>query len=159
MARGKEFETEVRKGLESFQKQNPDFYFMRLFDARSFGGKLRQQQPADFLAIYQGVPIFLECKSSHSKTSFDMYQIKEGQWQKFKEVILSKAKVLLLINRRERKNNACYVITPSNLIQAVGLKQSLKWSEFENNIGKLPFNSVERCWEFQNLFSAIEPRQ
>ena len=68
---GKNFENEVRRSL----KAGKQFWF-RIQDTNDVSKIVKkavaEKQPADFMAVYRGKPVLIECKTSRNLTAFTL---------------------------------------------------------------------------------------
>jgi penicillin-binding protein-related factor A (putative recombinase) len=144
------FEQEFRKSLVLYSQNHPNFAWHRLFDTNSFRFVSEQivgiKQPCDFIALQleefvkgindwevsgsRGQLYMLECKSSHSNTSFCLDYIKPHQITLMSQWIKAGAKAYFIINNRAHPGKHEAFLVPVEDIDRMvkeGLK-SVKWA-------------------------------
>tara|TARA_R100001082_G_scaffold92485_1_gene59168 strand:- start:1379 stop:1873 length:495 start_codon:yes stop_codon:yes gene_type:complete len=155
---GKNFENEIRKSLKG-----ADCWWFRIQDTNDVSKFVKQaiaeKQPADFMAVYRGNPILLECKTTRNLTSFPLYygssrsipphQVKMG-------LLCQRAGgiSLILIRRDESRNKRAWAITPeqADYLYKKEDGKSIKWSWFEDNAIELIRLKNPVRWNLNKLF-------
>jgi len=126
------FESEIKKSLEMID----NLYYYKFPDTHAIRGlslmptHFFPKVPADFLVIIKGKIFFLECKSSHNKTSYNFDFITDEQLAIAEQFRNLKVEYYFLINNRSTKNkHYCIVLTPIRVrIYKRDLKvKSCKW--------------------------------
>ena len=158
---GKNFENEIRKSLKG-----ADCWWFRIQDTNDVSKFVKQaiaeKQPADFMAVYRGNPVLLECKTTRNLTSFPLYygssrsipahQVKMG-------LLCQRAggTSLILIRRDENRNKRAWAITPEQADYLYKRKdgKSIKWSWFHTNAIELIRLKNPVRWNLNKLFEEV----
>ena len=150
-ASGKEFEKETAKTFakipNSFCYKFPDTHYYRAFRPEA----IIPQVPSDFMVICNGKVVFLECKSSRSKTSYSFDYIPQKQVDM--GCMISGIGVdyyFLICNRSTRNHHYVLLFAPTDILvmkrylTASG-KKSIKWSDLERHAGVTRYNKNKDC--------------
>ena len=165
MDTGKKFEAEIRASL----KDSNCFWF-RIQDtndvSRFVNQAVAEKQPGDFLAVYEGKPILIECKTSRRTKSFPLFygntpSIPPHQIEGGVEMEASGGISFLLLRRDEPRKKRVWAIRPDGMIQLhlKATKKSVSWEEIANH----PLSTeVERLaapvrWNLEKLFKLQQP--
>ena len=157
---GKNFENEIRRSLKSggcfwFRIQDTN-------DVSKFVKKaIAEKQPADFMAVYRGKPVLIECKTTRNLTAFPLHygtarsvpshQIKAGK-------IMERHGGLsfILIRRDEPRNKTCYAVTPSQMeymYRNFGKsRKSVPWKWLDENCNKVDRIAKPIRWNLKKLY-------
>ena len=140
------FENEIRLSLNEYKKDHKEFTYHRLYDTTTFRSVSENmfciKNPCDYIAINKGQFYCIECKSSHSPTSYSMDYIKPHQITMMKEWEECGAKSFFLINNRNNPRDiTCYLI-PLKLMEDIyessiirnECPKSIKWGLFEEMV-------------------------
>ena len=157
MKAGKLFEQEIRNSL----KYIDNLWFMRIQDHSSYTHFMKKnvpiripKTPGDFFAVYDGIPVLLEAKSSKSAISYNVSgYIKDHQLEENRNVIAAGGRAWFLINKRNkpRESQVWYVTTQDiEDLQNEKRRKALKWEDFpiEREIKKVKAG----IWDLQPLF-------
>jgi len=157
---GYEFEKEIGKSLELLKEQ-PFFrnlWYYKLVDtyaydwikdyideppkqldvhrtAQSKYQMVLPKVPCDFLALLEGVCIFIECKSSKDEMGFPIGNIKDHQLAMAADIVKADSPFYFFICKREPRNNILYIVEASKIIEMINvaktgkiIKSKLAWS-------------------------------
>ena len=138
---GKNFENEVRRSL----KAGKQFWF-RIQDTNDVSKFVKkavaEKQPADFMAVYRGRAVLIECKTTRNLTAFPLHYGKNRSIQSHQ---IKAGKIMerhgglsfFLIRRDEPRNKTCYAVTPSqveHMYRSFGKsRKSVPWKWFDEN--------------------------
>ena len=159
---GKNFENEIRRSL----KKGGQFWF-RIQDtndvSRFVNKAVAEKQPGDFMAVYRGRAVLIECKTTRNLTAFPLlygkaraiptHQVKAGK-------IMERHGGLsfFLIRRDEPRNKECYAITPDQmayLYDSFGKsRKSVPWSWFDKHTTKVDRLAKPIRWNMAKLFTS-----
>lgn len=132
---GKAFEYEIATSLKHIAQKVDRFVWYRIQDTQLLRFATANKNitadtvPSDFMCIYKGKPVFIECKSTQNHSSYSLSYIKEHQVQDLMEINRCGGLGLFLLNRR-KGGMGCWAVTPEyiNKIKGEG-KKSIKWTE------------------------------
>lgn len=147
------FETEFRKSLELWADKHPNFAWHRLFDTMTFRqvseNIFATKNPCDFIAMRDCAngdspmkhPVFymLECKSSHSNSSFCLDYIKPHQITLMSQWVKAGAEAYFIINNRAHPGKHEAFPIPVEHVEIMvesGIK-SIKWATLRENYTSL----------------------
>jgi len=119
--------------------------------------------PADFLSIFNGIPIFWECKSTHNRVSFNLDFISHHQLIFAEKIVNHGGIYYFVLNcRAKRKHFFVYLIPFQKLTEIKSYisrnnRKSMKWVEFENfSLTKLEkIDNVYRPDKISNLLEDL----
>ena len=157
---GKNFENEIRKSLKG-----ADCWWFRIQDTNDVSKFVKQaiaeKQPADFMAVYRGNPVLLECKTTRNLTSFPLYygssrSIPSHQIKMAKQATRHGALAFILIRRDEPRNKRVFAITPEQAEYLYKKKdgKSINWKWFHAHAYELKKLKAPIRWELISLFEA-----
>lgn len=172
MSIGYIFEKEVAESLDNLQVESPLFY-MKMVDTHAFDslrkeGLILPKVPADYLIVYKGHAMFLECKSSRSKISYDLNWIKQHQIDSACDLEKAGATYYFLICNRSERNKFYILVLKPNTIRKLcaepfattrdNIKRlhSIRWDDLEV-LSYLKINSSPESqrWELQPIFNGL----
>jgi len=134
---GYEFERETGDSLRAIEGT----YVHKLVDTHAFQycpmcearlNIILPKQPSDYLVVYRGHPIFIECKSSRNPISYNIKYIAVHQLEDAFAVEKSGAIYYFVISMRKPRNMEAYVLRPQQLAQVIAnmtTKAAVRWSE------------------------------
>tara|TARA_R110000824_G_scaffold206523_3_gene391651 strand:+ start:1293 stop:1793 length:501 start_codon:yes stop_codon:yes gene_type:complete len=165
MDTGKKFEAEIRASLK-----DANCFWFRIQDtndvSRFVNQAVAEKQPGDFLAVYEGRPILIECKTSRRTKSFPLYyggtpSIPPHQIDFGLEMEASGGHSIFLLRKDEPRNKRVWAIRPDGIIQLYhkSKKKSIPWDEIEKH--PLSFE-IQRLsspvrWDLEKLFKLQQP--
>ena len=159
---GKAFETMIRASLKRLSDEGNKFWFMRLWDYRSFM-RLNPnfkaiKQPGDFIASWHGRFYIIECKSSQAGR-FNLENFREHQENAMRDLHIKGAGYWLLILHREetKSKNKVYAF---DCVSWLKLKYYVQHSTFKTaswlDVSKFCTMQLERkggVWDLTPLFA------
>jgi len=111
----------------------------------------------DFYAIWNGIPVAIECKATRTESSFPFNRVEKHQLDALQEMVNSGGRAYILINiRRGRKQTAYYLsVEEFTRLRNHYSKQGRKSIPLGDMV-KLP--TLERCqnptrWDIRVLFN------
>jgi len=116
---GKNFENEIRRSLKS----GGQFWF-RIQDTNDVSRFVKQavaeKQPGDFMAVYRGRAVLIECKTTRNLTAFPLHygtarSVQAHQIKAGKIMERHGGLAFILIRRDEPRNKTVYAATPSQV--------------------------------------------
>jgi len=165
MDTGKKFEAEIRASLK-----DANCFWFRIQDtndvSRFVNQAVAEKQPGDFLAVYEGMPILIECKTSRRIKSFPLFygktpSIPPHQIEGGVEMEASGGLSFFLLRRDETRKKRVWAVRPDGIIQlySAAKKKSIAWDEIEKH--PLSFE-VDRLaapvrWDLEKLFKLQQP--
>jgi penicillin-binding protein-related factor A (putative recombinase) len=165
MDTGKKFEAEIRASLK-----DANCFWFRIQDtndvSRFVNQAVAEKQPGDFLAVYEGMPILIECKTSRRTKSFPLFygktpSIPLHQIEGGIEMEASGGLSLFLLRRDEPRKKRVWAVRPDGIIQLhhISKKKSVSWDEIEKH--PLSFE-IQRLsspvrWDLEKLFKLRQP--
>ena len=151
---GKNFENEVRRSL----KAGKQFWF-RIQDTNDVSKFVKkavaEKQPADFMAVYRGKPVLIECKTTRNLTAFPLHygtnrSIQSHQIKAGKIMERHGGLSFFLINK------TCYAVTPSqveHMYRSFGKsRKSVPWKWFDENCTKVERLAKPIRWHLIKLY-------
>lgn len=156
---GKAFEEDTRRSLQSFGAHHDQFWFMRLSDYRSWIAVskklLHSPQPADFMAIYRGVPYFIECKSTIRDRGWDSNFLKPHQHNSLCAIDKAGGSGWILIRHTVPYNNRTWAVS-INLFDKLkaylpGRRVSFSWDLLDAKA--IPLTRSGRVWDLAPIFN------
>jgi len=158
-SKGKLFEYEIAKSFREFEADNnnfmwfkiPDTSLMRYATGSSYATTLRV--PSDFMAVYNGTPYFIECKSSRNPTSYTLDYIKPHQIDTLLKAEQCGATSWILLNRRNGRTLSAYALKPKTIYDYVNTYEfkSIKWGIVEAD--SIPLNRLNGGYNIRELFN------
>lgn len=144
---GYKFESMFQK---SFKQLYPDGFIYKLIDTHSIEGitKAAKKQnkawgsmvvpkvPADYICIYDGITIFVECKSTVNKTSFPLRNIKDHQLEFASNIEMAGGFYTFMLRKQEKRNDEYFMLTLNDIIrlkQANNNSKSIKWEQLRED--------------------------
>ncbi len=155
---GKQFESEVRRSLKT-----SNCFWFRIQDTNDVARYLPTQavaekQPGDFLALYQGMMVLIECKTSKRETSFPLFyrdtrSIPEHQVEAAKLVEQNGGRAFFLIRRDKHRDKQVYALTwrQVNNLYKTG-KKSVKWDNIKQRATPVSRLKSPLRWDLEKLF-------
>ena len=154
MASGELFEKEVRQSLIYKMRDTNKLWFKKLVDTNAIRGysevahtegnwgfknMLAPKVPSDFLLVYHGRPIFIECKSSHGELSYNMIDyVKDHQCIEARDITAAGGLYYFMIcNKSKRGEDSKTYILPGSKVfwmrrdLVEQKKRSVKWDKLE----------------------------
>ena len=159
---GKQFESEVRRSLKT-----ANCFWFRIQDTNDVArflpiGAVAERQPGDFLAVYQGTVVLIECKTSKRETSFPLYykdtrSIPEHQVEAAKSIEHNGGRAFFLIRHDKHRNKQVYAMTwrqINNLYK--GKRKSVKWENIRRRA--IPVRRLKNPlrWDLERLFKRLK---
>lgn len=146
-ASGKAFEQEIARTFPNIQRcfcyKFPDTHYYRAFRPEA----VIPQVPSDFMVIHNNKVVFLECKSSRNKISYNFDYIPKKQVDMGCNISSCGVDYYFLIcNRSTRNHHYLLIFSPLQVSEIKSYlekinKKSMKWSELEKIfVGKYPKN-------------------
>jgi|TARA_R100000049_G_C1935938_1_gene79808 recombination protein U len=133
---GKNFENEIRKSLKKI-----NCFWFRIQDTNDVSRFVKQaiaeKQPADFMAVYKGVPILLECKTSKRETSFPLYYshtraIPKHQVEAAQKIEKNGGKAFFLLRKDKPRAKRVFAVSYQTIQKFYrGKRKSVKWEQIE----------------------------
>ena len=155
MKSGKLFESEIRNSL-----RHMECFWFRIQDHSSYIPFMKKntpiripKTPGDFFAVYEGVPVLIEAKSSRSATSYNTDYIKEHQIEESKKIVDAGGRGYLLINNRhDSRNSMVWFMSGQEIEDLIKEKKrkSLKWSDFPEE--RQLYKVKAGIWDLNPLF-------
>jgi len=157
---GKNFENEIRRSLKS----GGQFWFriQDTNDVSKFVKKaIAEKQPADFMAVYRGRPVLIECKTTRNLTAFPLHY---GTARSVPAHKIKAGKIMerhgglsfILIRRDEPRNKTCYAVTPSqmeHMYRSFGKsRKSVPWKWLDENCSKVDKLAKPIRWNLIKLY-------
>lgn len=151
-ASGKAFEQEIAQTLSNipncFHYKFPDTHYYRAFRPEA----IIPQVPSDFIVAHNGKSVYLECKSSRNKTSYNFDYIPQKQIDVACKISSCGVEYYFLIcNRSKRNHHYLLVFTPlqiseiNNYLTNIN-KRSMKWSELEKMFPFMYFKNKDNTY-------------
>ena len=150
---GYKFESITQKSIE---ETYPGAFVYKLIDTHSIEGLLTMLKknhiqyqnflvpkvPADFIAVFGGHTVWVECKNTVNRTSFPLGNIKKHQLEFATLIEENGGKYYFAIRRQEARNNEAFLITVNDIIRLTQKsgRKSLNWTDVRKDeyIIKLP---------------------
>jgi len=156
---GKAFEEDTRRSLQSFGASHDNFWFMRLSDYRSWIAANKKlinvKQPADFMAIYRGVPHFIECKSTVRDMGWDTNFLKPHQHDSLCEITEAGGHGWVFIMHKVPYNNSAWAVSIDLFDRLkAGLpprRVSFRWELLDAEA--IPLSRTGRVWDLAPIFN------
>ena len=157
---GKNFENEIRRSLKSGKQ-----FWFRIQDtndvSRFVNKAVAEKQPADFMAVYRGRAVLIECKTTRNLTAFPLHygtnrSIQNHQIKAGKIIERHGGLSFFLIRRDEPRNKTCYAVTPSqveHIYRSFGKsRKSVPWKWFDENCTKVEKIAKPIRWNLIKLY-------
>ena len=158
------FELDIKQSLQRIKELYPRFYYKRIYDTQAFMKvtplAIALKQPSDFMAVFEGHPWFIECKSSHNTTSYGFGFVQDHQVDELMEIARAGGNSFLLINDRSKKRNfKCYAIRVDKFKRLrdeylAFERKSIKWVELARNSVELP--RISGGFKLERIFGLID---
>ena len=155
---GKQFESETRKSLK-----HTNCFWFRILDTNDVARFLpikavAEKQPGDFLALYDGMMVLIECKTSKRETSFPLYyretrSIPEHQVEAAKLVEQNGGRAFFLIRQDKHRDKQVYAMTwrqVNNMYKEN--KKSIKWENVRQRAIPVARLKSPLRWDLEKLF-------
>ena len=165
MDTGKKFEAEIRASLRS-----ANCFWFRIQDtndiSRFVNKAIAEKQPADFMAVYKGKPILIECKTSRRLKSFPLYygktpSIPKHQIQAAVNIEQNGGIGIFLLRRDKPRKKRVWAVSPEGIIQLhkKATKKSVTWEEIDKNPHSIEVKrlSAPVRWDLEKLFKRRQP--
>ena len=157
MDTGKNFEMEVRRSL----KEANCFWF-RIQDtndvSRFVKKAIAEKQPGDFMSVFKGTPVLIECKTSRRHTAFPLFygktrSIPIHQVEAAQNIERHGGRAYFLIRKDVSRNKEAWAVTWKQVYKMYKTKsKSRAWEWFEENaIGLERLKNPVR-WDIKKLF-------
>tara|TARA_R100001594_G_scaffold23236_3_gene45056 strand:+ start:12820 stop:13332 length:513 start_codon:yes stop_codon:yes gene_type:complete len=162
---GKQFESEIRRSLK-----DANCFWFRIQDTNDVARFLPAQavaekQPGDFMSIYQGMAVLIECKTSKRETSFPLYykdtrSIPEHQVDAAKRVEQHGGRAFFLIRHDQHRDKKVYAMTwrqINNLYK--GKRKSVKWEHIKTRAIPVKRLKAPLRWDLEGLYRKVLNRK
>ena len=162
MDTGKGFENEIRQSLKKV-----NCFWFRIQDtndvSRFVDKAIAEKQPADFMAVYKGTPILIECKTTRRKITFPLYYGKTRSIPKHQvdyalEIEKHGGRAFFLLRKDEPRKKRVFSLTATAVREMYkkAKKKSVKWEDIENNKGCLELERIPNPvrWNLSKLFAS-----
>ena len=157
---GKNFENEIRRSLKSGGQ-----FFFRIRDTNDVSRFVKQaiaeKQPGDFMAVYRGRAILIECKTTRNLTAFPLHygtsrSIQAHQIKAGKIIERHGGLSFFLIRRDEPRSKTVYAVTPSqveHMYRHFGKsRKSVPWKWLNENCTKVDKLAKPIRWNLIKLY-------
>ena len=148
MDSGKNFEGEVRASLKKVR-----CFWFRIQDtndvSRFVNKAVAEKQPADFMAVYKGTPILIECKTTKRSKSFPLWygksrSIPQHQIDYGLEIEKNGGRSFFLLRKDEPRNKRVWCMSPQAVrdMYKKAKRKSVKWDEIAKMKGVVEVESL-----------------
>jgi len=139
---------------KSVQTYLPEAFIFKIIDTHSIEGLLSilrkshtqyenymiPKVPSDFIIVWNGKTMWVECKNTHNKTSFPLSNIKKHQLEFGKAIVRAGGEYFLAIQRDKPYHKRAFLIDLETFLKmelrAIKEKRkSIKWELFELESG------------------------
>tara|TARA_R110002020_G_scaffold42341_1_gene124222 strand:- start:2213 stop:2707 length:495 start_codon:yes stop_codon:yes gene_type:complete len=163
MDSGKNFEAEVRASLKKVK-----CFWFRIQDTNDVSRFVRkavaEKQPADFMAVFKGTAVLIECKTTKRAKSFPLFygrsrSIPQHQIDYALENEKNGGRSFFLLRKDEPRNKRVWALSPQTVrdMYKKAKRKSVKWEDIENMKG---VTEVERIanpvrWNLRKLWQKL----
>jgi|TARA_R100001530_G_scaffold127635_1_gene96921 recombination protein U len=162
---GKQFESEVRRSLK-----NTNCFWFRIQDTNDVARFLPAQavaekQPGDFMSVYQGMAVLIECKTSKRQTSFPLYykdtrSIPEHQVEAAKRIEQNGGRAFFLIRQDQHRDKKVYAMTWRQITNLYKSKRkSVKWEHIKSRAIPVRRLKSPLRWDLEGLYKKVLNRK
>jgi recombination protein U len=155
---GKQFESEIRRSLK-----DTNCFWFRIQDTNDVARFLPAQavaekQPGDFMSVYQGIAVLIECKTSKRQTSFPLFYnktraIPEHQVEAAKRIEQNGGRAFFLIRQDQSRNKKVYAMTWRQIHNLYKTKRkSVKWDNIKERATPVHRLKNPLRWDLERLF-------
>tara|TARA_E500000305_G_scaffold67050_1_gene53377 strand:+ start:1363 stop:1866 length:504 start_codon:yes stop_codon:yes gene_type:complete len=163
MDTGKKFENEIRQSLKKVK-----CFWFRIQDtndvSRFVDRAIAEKQPADFMAVYKGTPILIECKTTRRKISFPLYYGKSASIPRHQidyalENEKNGGRSFFLLRKDEARKKRVWAVTPQGVdkMYKKATKKSIKWEDIENSKESVELERIPNPvrWDLRKLWEQV----
>jgi len=163
MDSGKNFEGEVRASLKKVR-----CFWFRIQDTNDVSRFVRkavaEKQPADFMAVFKGTPVLIECKTTKRSKSFPLWygksrSIPQHQIDYGLEIEKNGGRSFFLIRKDEPRNKRVFCM-PAQAVRDMykrAKRKSVKWEEIEKMKGVVEVERISNPvrWNLYKLWRKL----